>query len=153
MKDSTLFLECKIFCDYLVRQNSDTYITQKYQSAHQLDVIPVSKTDLPFDRWLMMVARTHPFMTRLADSYCSVLFPNSVLRKKLVLLVAILESSKYCQDFSDMPEPSTKMTFLARCIVEGMVYVAILSLAFISLFPPHLCCILYGWMRLENKPE
>ena len=152
MEDHALFIECQIFCKYLVQQKPDAYITQKYQQAHQSGNIALPKTDEPFERWLMLVARIHPFMTRLADSYSRLLFPSSIVRKKLVLLVAILESGKHSQEFSDMPEPSTRMTFFARCAFEGFVFVCIACMAVIFLLPIHLGCILYGWMLLDNKP-
>jgi hypothetical protein len=153
MEDHALCIECQIFCEYLVHQNPDTYITQKYQQAHQFGNIPFPKIVPPFERGLMLVARIHPFMTRLADSYSRFLFPSSILRKKLVLLVAILESGKHNQGFSDMPEPATRMTFLTRCAFEGVVFLCITCMAFIFLFPIHLGCSLYGWMLLDNKPE
>ena len=153
MEQPALLMECQIYCQYLIQQNPDSSITQKYQQAHQLGNIPLPKVVLPIERWLLWLAGIHPFLTRLADSYSSLLFPSSVLRKKLVLLVAILESSKYSQDFSDMPEPCTKMMFLARCIVEGTVFVTIACMAVIFLLPLHFGCILYGWMRLDTKTE
>ena len=157
MEDTALFIECQIFCEYLVRQKPDAYITKKYQQAHHSGNIPLPKAVQPFEKWLLMIARIHPFMTRLADSYSRLLFPNSILRKKLVLLVAILESGHHGQEFCDMPEPSTRMAFFARCAFEGGVFVCVVCMAFIFLFPIHLGSILYGWwnggMLVDNKPE
>jgi hypothetical protein len=153
MEDRTLFLECQIFCEYLVQQKADTYLTKKYQQAHHSGNIPLPKTEQPFERWLMIVARIHPFITRLADSYSRLLCPSSILRKKLVLLVAILESGKHSQGFSDMPEPSTRMAFLARCAFEGVVFLCNACMALIFLFPIHSGFILYRWMLLDKKPE
>ena len=153
MENHPLSVECQIFCQYLIQQKPDSYITQKYQQAHQFGDISLLQMDSPFERCLLRLAGIHPFMTRLADAYSSVLFSSSILRKKLVLLVAILESSQYSQGLADMPEPSTRMTFLARCVVEGTTFVCMASLAFIFLLPLHLCCVLYSWMSLEKKPE
>jgi hypothetical protein len=146
MEDHALSSECQIFCEYLVQQKPDAYITKKYRQAHHSGNIPFSKTVQPFERWLMLLAGIHPFMTRLADSYSRFLFPSSMLRKKLVLLLAILESGKPSQGFCDMPEPSTRMAFLARCAIEGVGFLCIACMAFIFLFPIHLGCILYGWL-------
>jgi hypothetical protein len=153
MEDRTLFLECQIFCEYLVQQKADAYITLKYQEAHLSANFPLPKCLHPFERWLMMVAQIHPYLTRLADSYSRLLFPSSILRKKLVLLVAILESGKHRQGFSDMPEPSTRMAFLARCAFEGVVFLCNACMALIFLFPIHSGFILYRWMLLDKKPE
>ena len=153
MEQPALLMECQIYCQYLIQQNPDCSITQKYQKAHQLGSIPLPKVATPIERWLLWVAGIHPFLTRVADSYSSVVFPSSVLRKKLVLLVAILESSNHGQHIADMPKSSTKMTLLGRCIVEGMVCVAIACMAVMILLPLHCCCVLYGWMRVDTKTE
>jgi hypothetical protein len=153
MEDHPLFTECQIFCEYLVHQNPDTYIIQKYQSAHHSGNIPLPKTEHPFEGWLLFVARTHPFLTRLADSYSRFLFPSSILRKKLILLLAILESGKHNEGFADMPEPSPRIVFLARCAFEGVIFACIACMALIFLFPIHLGSVLYGWMLIDNKPE
>ncbi len=153
MEDHALFLECQIFCEYLVQQKPDAYITKKYRQAHHSGNILLSKTEQPFERWLMIVARIHPFITRLADSYSRLFCPSSILRKKLVLLVAILESGKHSQGFSDMPEPSTRMAFWVQCIFEGVIFLCLTCMAVIFLFPIHLGFILYRWMLLDKKPE
>ena len=146
MEDQTLCLECQLFCEYLVHQKPGPYITQKYQQAHYAGNIPLHEIVHPFERWLMLLAGIHPFMTRLTDLYSRLLFPSSILRKKLVLLLAILESSKQGQGICAMPEPTGRMPFLAQCALEGVRFLCIAGLALIFLFPIHLVGILYEWL-------
>ncbi len=153
MEDRPLFTECQIFCEYLVQQSPDTDIIQKYQSAHHSGNISLPKIAHPFEGWLLVIARTHPFLTRLADSYSRFLFPCSILRKKLVLLLAILESGKHNESFADMPEPFPRIVFLARCAFEGGIFACIACVAFIFFSPIHLGSVLYDWMLIDNKPE
>ena len=152
MEDHALFIECQTFCEYLVQQKPDAYITQKYQQAHHSGNIPLPKTEQLIERWLLIVARIHPFMTRLADLYSRFAFSSAILRKKLILLVAILESGKHNQGFSGMPASPPRMFFLAQCAVKGVVFACMTCMAFIFLFPIHLGCTLYGWMLMEKKP-
>jgi hypothetical protein len=83
--------ECRVFTRFISRVEPSPYVTRKYVDAHRLgpDLAPA---DL-FDGWLVAVARSSPPLTRLADAYARHFAPRTTLRRKLVLLLAILESS------------------------------------------------------------
>jgi NADH dehydrogenase len=81
--------ECRAFVRYLLRADADTYVIEKYAAAHPvLALSPVSR----FDSALLTFARVSPLCTRLADSYASLFFRTAALRRRLVLLLAILET-------------------------------------------------------------
>jgi NADH dehydrogenase len=87
--DAALDGECRVFVRYLLGADADTYVTEKYAAANAaLALSPVSR----FDSALLTFARLGPLCTRLADSYAGLFFRTAALRKRLVLLVAILET-------------------------------------------------------------
>ena len=83
--------ECQVFCEYLLSCAPQSYAVRKYVDAHE--VSPKFSAGNRFDDLLLRVARVHPVLTKLADSYARLFVPNALLRKKLILLLAILETS------------------------------------------------------------
>ena len=88
---ATLEAECRVFTRFIARAEPTPYVAQKYVDAHR--TIPGFAAGDRFDGWLLAAARSSPRVTRLADAYARVFAPGNALRKKLVLLLAILESS------------------------------------------------------------
>lgn len=82
--------ECVLFSSYLVGKKPNQYIIEKYKKAHEgLNLLPENR----FDKVLIGLANRNSFLTRLSDTYCQIFFKKSLLRKKLTLLLGILESS------------------------------------------------------------
>jgi hypothetical protein len=83
--------EARVFSRFLARVPATPYVTARYVDAHRATQTlgPVDR----FDRWMVAVARVSPVLTRLADAYARLFLPRGVLRKKLVTLLAILETS------------------------------------------------------------
>jgi hypothetical protein len=84
--------ECEVFCGYLIGHKPREYVLSKYREFHDLPSAAGQLRGGAFDRTLLTVARRHPAAARLADAYARVALPAGPLRKKLVLLLAILES-------------------------------------------------------------
>lgn len=83
--------ECRVFTTYLAGQSANAYVIAKYIEAHR--VCRGLKERTRFESWLGAVARANRRLTRIADAYARIFAPHSVLRHKLVLLLAILETS------------------------------------------------------------
>ena len=83
--------ECVTLTRYLSGVDPTVAVVDAYQRAHAEDVI--TPRPARFDRLLTAVARRGPGWARAADSYATALARHSTLRRKLVLLLAILESS------------------------------------------------------------
>lgn len=83
--------ECDVFCRYLTGHAPSAYVRAKYHSFHSSPAA-VTLEPGPLDRFLVACARSRPAGARLADCYSSAARPAGLLRKKLILLVAILES-------------------------------------------------------------
>lgn len=88
----TLERECRVFTRYLAGVAPPPEATRKYVEAHR---VTRAFTHGPsFERFLVAVARLTPPLTMLADGHARLVAPRSLLRKKLVLVLAILESSR-----------------------------------------------------------
>ena len=90
MSERRLQRECRVFTRHLIGTAPGEYVAERYLDAHRVrtDFTPRSR----FDRFLCWFAAVTPFAARLADAWCAVFAPGSVLRRKLVLLLAMLES-------------------------------------------------------------
>jgi hypothetical protein len=84
--------ECSVFCRYLASQTPNSYVLGKYADGHRSITYSTHGPARPIDRLLLKLAVAHPLATRVADAYARVFTPRGILRHKLVLLLAILES-------------------------------------------------------------
>src|SRR4051812_40319378 len=83
--------ECQVFTEFLLGCATHAYAIRKYVDAHRVSAI--FSTGTRFDFYLLRTARMHWTFAKLADGYARFFAPQALLRKKLVLLLAILESS------------------------------------------------------------
>ena len=91
MASDLLDRECQVFCGYLLDCIPSRYVLGKYREAHE--IAPEFSGQTPLDRFLLRTARRHWFLTKVVDSYARIAAPYCLLRRKLVLLLAILETS------------------------------------------------------------
>ena len=84
--------ECEVFSRYLVDHDPNAYVTAKYKDAHLTGIFAHPASGPPFDDLLLLISRVHPMVARLVDTYTSVFRKNSIVRKKMILLLAILET-------------------------------------------------------------
>jgi hypothetical protein len=84
--------ECRTFTSYLLGRHAAPDVVAAYQKAHEVSVVDASGVTPSLDLALLRVARFGSGGLRAADAYAAVLAPSSLLRRKLTLLVAILES-------------------------------------------------------------
>jgi hypothetical protein len=96
--------ECDVFCRYLTGRPATAYVREKYRAFHQAPEAAEELQPGTFDGTLVAAARLHPTATRLADAYAAFARPGGTLRKKLVLLVAVLEAC--APDALRIDEPS-----------------------------------------------
>jgi hypothetical protein len=88
--EAELARECTLFCRYLADVDATPDIVRAYQRAHQIEELKMSVAT-PSDRALLSLASRGPALTRVADAFAGPVAPGSTLRKKLVVLMAILE--------------------------------------------------------------
>lgn len=90
-EDSSLDRECRVFTRHVLGVEPDVYVRAQYRAAHRA-VPSLAPSTGAFDTALVRIARLSPFFAALADGYAVLFLPACRLRRKLVMLAAILES-------------------------------------------------------------
>ncbi|MCP5046465.1 MAG: NAD-dependent epimerase/dehydratase family protein [bacterium] len=133
--------ECRTFCRYLVKQNPNAYVLEKYHQCHQtLDFKPMDF----HDKLLLKLARLGFFFPRMIDAYSRFFRPRTAVRKKLAYLVAILEVTPPYFRYYDTPDHGGKFGLIIKAGINGMSLALHLLFSFIFLFPLQLLARLKG---------
>jgi len=135
-REDDLGRECAAFARYLTGQVPSAYVLEKYRDAHAR-CAPLRAT-AAIDRLLLSVARAHGRGAWLVDAYTAVFLKGAVVRKKWVLLVALLESSAPASDYFDAPDPGGRGVLVARLAWKGAAFVLALCLSTVVFLPFHL---------------
>ncbi len=128
--------ECEVLTTYLLGRPPNPYVVDRYLKAHQASAVYSERTR--FESTLVAVARAHPRLTRMADAYARILAPRSTLRQKLVLLLAILESTPPFYRDLELAKPSGLGTSLFRLFIAGVAGALNLLAGALILLPLHL---------------
>ena len=138
MSDDRLILtrESLVFVSYLTGRKPSDYVLKQYVQAHRCGALDSGNTR--FEQLLIAVARQHRFLARVADAYARFFASRSALRKKLVLLLAVLETSAPSYVWLDDVPSVTQAGTLAAVVGHGMIGVVCLVLGFIIFTPMRL---------------
>ncbi len=136
--------ECTVFTYYVIKQKPNSYVLGKYRQAHSIADFACTLETHAFDRLLLHVSATHPLLTKLVDAYTSIFLRSSIVRRKWILLLAILESCSPTYRCFDAPESSSKKFLIMGMIGKGVVFLFSLCLSVVLLMPVRLGFALYG---------
>jgi len=126
--------ECRTFASYLVGIQPTPYVCDKYVAAHA-DALECRGR---FDKLLMRLARLGSVGTRMADSYARIFMPRAVIRKKLVVLLAILETCAPSFHLIDDIDSARPAVLMLRAAFRTAGFVVALIAAALFLFPAQL---------------
>ena len=84
--------ECNVFVRHLVGMAPNAYVLKAYEAAHAARAEAFGAMS-PFGAFTVRLASRSSFTARSADAWCRLFAPRGVLRRKLVLLLAILETA------------------------------------------------------------
>jgi len=139
--EPTLARECRVFTRWLTGLGANDHVIGKYSVAHGSNEALTAHDR--FDRLLLHLARMHRLTARLVDSYSALLRPRGVLRKKLVLLLAILETCPpYC-DAIEQVRPRPLPWVLIALTLRGLLAVIVTIVAVAILLPLQLVLALF----------
>jgi hypothetical protein len=113
--------ECSTLTRYLTGRAAPAPVVRAYQRAHALCDLDTSTGSL--DAALVRLARAGPVYARGADALASVCFRGGALRRKIVLLVAILESFRDTADLIDTADGRSAASFIGRTVWAGAISV------------------------------
>ncbi len=142
--------EINVFCRYLIGRSPDEYVVSRYHRAHEMGALSLGERGSRFDELLLRIARISPAFTRMADAYASVC-QEPRLRSKLVLLLAILETSPAHSEYINAPPRQSRLSFLVGACGMVIVYLANVLAAALVLLPLHVACRLRGNHRMSSS--
>jgi len=93
MNTTHLERECRSYARYLIGQAPSAYVIEKYLDFHRQSDLSSTLTHDRFDRFLARISARGPFLARMADTFASRFRKHSLVRGKLVLTLALLESA------------------------------------------------------------
>jgi NADH dehydrogenase len=132
--DSTeLELECDVFTRYLLGAGANAYVRARYLAAHT--TVPALRARDPFDSFLVRFARRGRLFAKLADAHAALFAPAALLRKKLVLLLAILETCPPTHRMIDAPVGGAPFRALLALTGTGIAAVVSVVVGSLILLP------------------
>ncbi len=94
-KDFSARHEMDIYCQYVVGQKADEHSLQLFERA-----ILQHKADLSVsEQQLLLFMINHPYSVGLVDASVGMFHPNHILRKRMVIAFAILETNPLYYNF------------------------------------------------------
>jgi hypothetical protein len=135
--------ECAVFCRYLSDAPPSAYIRAKYVEAHAVGVLEWERAS-SFERAVVALARNSPWLTRAMDSHERVFANGSLLRRKLVLVLALLETRAPEADELDAPTPGSRAGMLLRMAWLAAAFAARATVTAVVLLPVRLGCFARG---------
>ena len=144
--------ECSLFADYLIRKSPNAYVLEKYREAHKTSEAFRELVLDPFDAFLLSISRWHPLGLRIVDSYASWFFRRSVVRKKMVLLLAILECCPPTYSFFDSPDSPSPSAFCAQMLKQGIIFALSIVLGLALLAPVQVVWIARAGLASWREP-
>lgn len=134
MDRAGLEAECVTFTRHLAGIEPSPYVVATYLRAHEPGMRgPIRTTDDEEDP-LVLFARGGAAACRLADVWAARYDRNGPLRRKLVLLVAILESGRE-SDVVDRIGSGEAGAFVRGAVLRGLSFLVTLVVAFVVVGP------------------
>ncbi len=116
---TALVRECRVFTQHLIGLAPTPYTGQVYAKAHTASARFTAQSTL--DAVLVALARRHWLVARVVDGYARLLSPNGLLRRKLILLLAILETSAPHYRQIDAPLAQGRAATMTALAVRGLL--------------------------------
>lgn len=120
--------ECSVFSRYLAGADAGDFLRRHYIRAHGAGMHAPVAPGSPDDA-LVAFARGGPWRARLADVYASRFDRSGPLRRKLVLMVAMLESVGETSRRVDRPTTESFAAFALGAAGRGLWYIVALPVS------------------------
>jgi NADH dehydrogenase len=147
-----LYNECKVFCRYLPNMEPSEYIIEKYSDAHRTRNYDSQFRATSFDRFLISLSLRNILCTKLVDSYTRVFSGRSVFRKKLILFLAILETTHPYHEYLDSVDSYSRPKLFAALLMKPLLFGFHLALSTIMLAPLHVAFSAASKFRPSKNP-
>jgi hypothetical protein len=131
--DAAVDRECAVFTRHLLGMEADAYVTSRYRMA--LPAVPALKPVTAWDRALLSVARRNVVAAKCADAYAALFDRSSALRKRLVILLAILETRPPYANRIDLAPGGSPLMAVAAVAGRGLLSLLALAVGTLTLVP------------------
>jgi NADH dehydrogenase len=125
--------ECRVFTRHLLGMAPDALVLASYQRA--VATVPALAPAGNWDRALLAVARRGVLVARCADAHAALFARSSALRKRLVMLLAILETRPPFADEIDRAVGGNMPVAIARVALRGLGSILGLVVGTVLLLP------------------
>lgn len=136
-EQALLLAECRNFTRYLIDVDPDDYVCDSYLAANKVrhdELTPQTG----FDRLLLTIARKHRLLTRAVDVYARFFAHASAVRRRLVTLLAIIESNASTVERLEHPDYEGPTGFIIGLAWRSAVLAILLLIAIVTLLPVQL---------------
>jgi len=130
--------ECRVFAHYLADTEASPYVQHAYGKLLPTSDVPSAVRDRLIERALLSVARQGTLATRVADGYARFFVPRSLLRRRLVLMLAILENSPGSEKLLNSGDEGSLVGVGVRLVLTGIASVLCSVLGVVIFAPLHL---------------
>lgn len=137
LAEEPLERECRLWSRYLAGVAPSEYLIARYIDCHRRSADFSTEPDA-VDRLLMGIARAGRLGARLADSYATFFRPRSLLRRKLVLLLALMECAPPTCDLLDRPTARSAAGAIARIGCQAAASLLALAISVVVIGPLHI---------------
>lgn len=129
--------ECQLFARHLVGKGVGGQLIEAYRRAHEEDG-PLTNEAQGFERKVLAMARKGGLRLSIADAYVRLLLPTSILRRKLIMVTALLENSVDGADRFNMERSRGAIFGSIKVLYWGMRYALLFAVGALVLGPRHL---------------
>ena len=129
--------ECQAFTRYLIDVDPDVYINSRYAAALEQRRRELAARSR-FDRLLLSLGRKHPILTRAVDVYSRFFAPASALRRRLIMLLAIIECNAPTAARLEQPDHAGMAGFIIGMTWRSVLLAVMLLLTTLTLLPVQL---------------
>lgn len=130
-----LAAECRTFARHLADAEVEAYTLACYERLLPSAALPADTASLLIERTLLAAGRAGGVLLRMADGYAVVFRPRCALRRRLLLLFAILENSPGTSHALNTGDEGSFAAVSARMIASMTVSV-LCTLAGVVVFAP-----------------
>lgn len=130
--------ECRVFAHFLADTDASPYVQHAYANLLPTSDVPPDVRDRLIERALLSVARQGTLLARVADGYARIFLPRSVLRRRLVLMLAILENSPGSERLLNSGDEGSLLGVGVRLMLTGIASVLCSMVGVVVFAPLHL---------------
>jgi len=145
--------ECRKFAACLVRAEPSAYVIEQYAKAAHRHGLAFDQGFTRFDRIVLWLARKGPLLTRCADAYCALFHRRGALRRKLIVLAAILEHVAPTNEAFDVTPQCHPAADVLRLAAYSLTSGGSLVAGAVVLLPASILCWIAKVLGGERRPS